>query len=591
MLRSPLLLSLLTGCGAAHRSAAPEDPALASAAEEPAHTNPFTAIAAFADSVADRGARLLADDPWDAPATTVRYLDQGWGPVETLWYYYANQGSRLLPRDTLLNLEAAQGTEPLATPETFARFRFLNQAPTPNNPDGLPVGFATDGDQVGLTCAACHTGQLVYEGTALRVDGAPALMDMLGFFEEIEGSLRATLADDDKFARFAAATGAAGDQEKEAATRLSLQRSLGFFETYTRNFEEVPGGYGRVDAIGGIVNQVIRFTSGTTYASQANAPASYPLLWDAPRHDYVQWTGFSTNSGIGALGRNTGEVVGVFGEIHVTGVHDASENKAGFATSVRGQTLVDLEETLWKLQSPVWPEDVLPAIDQARAERGAGIYDAQCASCHALLDRDDPKRRVTAQITGIDVVGTDPKSATNLHDARVPAGVLEGSLLPDGSRVYGQEASGLDLLTGVVGNTLKQNKAAAIRTLANAKIWGLTETPKQGDHAADTDADPVASLLSYKARPLNGAWASSPYLHNGSVPTLYDLLLPEAERPARFAVGRWTYDPVKVGYVSEGEDPWVFDTSVDGNRNTGHLYGTTLSDADRWALVEYLKTL
>ena len=101
----------------------------------------------------------------------------------------------------------------------------------------------------------------------------------------------------------------------------------------------------------------------------------------------------------------------------------------------------------------------------------------------------------------------------------------------------------------------------------------------------------MAPLRAYKARPLNGIWASSPYLHNGSVPTLYDLLRPAAERPVRFAVGRWEFDPKKVGDVSEGESPWGLDTSVDGNRNSGHDYGTTLSEADRWALVEYLKSL
>ena len=90
---------------------------------------------------------------------------------------------------------------------------------------------------------------------------------------------------------------------------------------------------------------------------------------------------------------------------------------------------------------------------------------------------------------------------------------------------------------------------------------------------------------------LNGIWATAPYLHNGSVPTVYDLLLPAAARPKKFAVGRWEYDPRKVGYVSDGEVPWVLDTSMTGNHNGGHEYGTALSEEDRWALVEYVKTL
>jgi hypothetical protein len=70
-----------------------------------------------------------------------------------------------------------------------------------------------------------------------------------------------------------------------------------------------------------------------------------------------------------------------------------------------------------------------------------------------------------------------------------------------------------------------------------------------------------------------------------------DLLLPAAARPKQFAVGRREFDPKKVGYVSDGQVPFVLDTSMTGNSNRGHEYGTTLSDADRAALLEYLKTL
>ena len=584
---SALYLLAVLGCGT-HSTAPTATPLDETAAERP---SPFAEIEAFAGTINDRGALLPAGDPWGETATRIRYLDQNWGPVETLWFYYADQGSRLIPRETLLHLERADSEAPLAAAETFLRYRYLPQVPTPNNPDGLPVGFTQDGEYIGLTCAACHTGQIIYGETAVRIDGAPSLGNMIGLFEEIQASLEATLADEAKLARFLRAVGAAGDAEAEAQARLSLERSRLFFSSYTVNFTEVPGGYGRVDAIGAILNQVLRFTSGTGSATQANAPTSYPLLWDAPRHDYLQWTAFSANAGPGSLGRNVGEVVGVFGDVHATASHSDRENDAGFASSIKAHNLVDMEETLWRLQSPVWPEDILPPIDREKAARGAQLYAETCSGCHALLDRADPKRRVTAQVLGLEQVGTDPRSALNLVDAVVPTGVLEGSLTPDGKGVYGSEAPASELIVAVGAGVLKQNKAAVLRTLANARRWDLAETPKQGDHPPDTADDPIGSWRAYKARPLNGAWASAPYLHNGSVPTLYDLLLPEAERPTQFAVGLWSYDPVKVGYVSDGEAPWVFDTTITGNHNPGHLYGTTLSDADRWALVEYLKTL
>jgi len=122
----------------------------------------------------------------------------------------------------------------------------------------------------------------------------------------------------------------------------------------------------------------------------------------------------------------------------------------------------------------------------------------------------------------------------------------------------------------------------------------------------------------YKPRPLEGVWATPPFLHNGSVPNLYSMLLPPAQRSTRFFVGRRDFDPKYVGYVSTPADPneadgfWL-DTSVAGNHNSGHAFtatpeqlsayhadpkahplpsgviGPLLSDDERWAIVEYLK--
>ena len=124
---------------------------------------------------------------------------------------------------------------------------------------------------------------------------------------------------------------------------------------------------------------------------------------------------------------------------------------------------------------------------------------------------------------------------------------------------------------------------------------------KSGNYDPDTTANPFNSLLSYKARSLNGIWATAPFLHNGSVPTLYDLLLPvkckEGTgdgkcRPDSFVVGAREFDPVKVGFRSEGYGGFKFNTALRGNRNTGHEYGACgMSDADRWDLIEYLKSL
>jgi hypothetical protein len=124
--------------------------------------------------------------------------------------------------------------------------------------------------------------------------------------------------------------------------------------------------------------------------------------------------------------------------------------------------------------------------------------------------------------------------------------------------------------------------------------------PAQPDELARWNA--VKDLLGYKARPLDGIWATAPYLHNGSVPTLYHLLLPPAQRPKSFWLGSRDYDPAKVGYVWAAKPAtgraWEFvavggdGKSVDGNGNQGHDYGVSgLSEADRMALLEYMKSL
>ena len=101
----------------------------------------------------------------------------------------------------------------------------------------------------------------------------------------------------------------------------------------------------------------------------------------------------------------------------------------------------------------------------------------------------------------------------------------------------------------------------------------------------------------YAAMPLSGLWLSAPYLHNGSVPNLRDLLNPPSERPKKFYRGYDVFDPDNVGFISDlAQDSqtskrfFEFDTSLPGNSNEGHLFGTELTAQEKEALIEYLKT-
>jgi hypothetical protein len=101
----------------------------------------------------------------------------------------------------------------------------------------------------------------------------------------------------------------------------------------------------------------------------------------------------------------------------------------------------------------------------------------------------------------------------------------------------------------------------------------------------------------YVAEPLGGLWLNGPYLHNGSVPTLRDLLEPPAQRPATFIRGLDVVDARNGGFVAPSCDPrqqpaegFCFDTRLVGNSNDGHVYGTALSTAEKSDLVAYLLT-
>ena len=120
----------------------------------------------------------------------------------------------------------------------------------------------------------------------------------------------------------------------------------------------------------------------------------------------------------------------------------------------------------------------------------------------------------------------------------------------------------------------------------------------------------IATVPHYRARPLDGVWATAPYLHNGSVPTLDDLLKPQDQRPTRFCVGSRQFDPQKVGLMDEPGDRCPsglteFDTRSLANSNRAipsrhradvtklpsGVIGPAFSDSERRDLIEYLKTL
>jgi hypothetical protein len=108
----------------------------------------------------------------------------------------------------------------------------------------------------------------------------------------------------------------------------------------------------------------------------------------------------------------------------------------------------------------------------------------------------------------------------------------------------------------------------------------------------------IRRTAAYVAETLDGLWLRAPYLHNGSVPTLFDLLEAPPGRPRAFLRGGEVLDSVHGGFVAPACDPtrtekgaFCFDTAMPGNANSGHVYGTDLAAADKADLLAFLLTL
>ncbi|MEM7743738.1 MAG: di-heme-cytochrome C peroxidase [Pseudomonadota bacterium] len=533
---------------------------------------------------------------------------QNWSDDVRAGFWHLDQGSLAIPYDLARAVEVANGEALFLSHGNVARYRYVPQNAGGLNPDGLPLGFTKskpgfDGQEyLGMTCSACHSTVMTYEGTGLLIDGAPTMGDFQGFWYAYTDALKANM-DGEKFDRLA---GRLLGEAPSAADTRALKRRLGAAHKRmaTRlklNQTDVAYGYGRVDAIGHIYNAVASANLGIPRnAAPPNAPVSYPFLWGTHQSNVVQWNGFAPNAPLdpniriaGPLIRNFGEVLGVFGEIDL---RKGSRNRAEtYPNSVRIENLLTVEEWLERLAPPAWPEDILGDIDPDLAVRGAGVYrDRQlgnCAGCHEVAR--DPFACYNAVMVPLKAVGTDPGQAENsLREARTGplAGRYAGLAPPLGEDRLPRKAPVLDILKHEIVRAamhdVKRRKLRSLRVL----VSGIRQ--ERDEEKCAVTPTGVGDLRSYKARPLNGIWATAPYLHNGSVPSLAALLTAEAERPETFTLGGWEYDPVDVGYAPyEGPNAFTFDTRLEGNSNQGHTWGTDLSPENKAALIEYLKTL
>ncbi len=511
-------------------------------------------------------------------------LDQGWDDQTRENFHFTPQGSELLRYDYLLALEQPTSSAPFAANDYLASFGYLPAPPSALNADGLPIGFAKYIDPAsevayfGPTCAFCHVSQLNYKNVGMQIEGAGTLANFNALFNALIEALEATVDDSGKFSRFANAV--LGPNHTQAqADALFADLANVTQQLVRRNMQNTPAhppGFARADAFGNIFNVLMGDGVGEpSNIIPPDDPVSYPFLWTTAQLDLVQWNGSASNAGlIGPIARNIGEVIGVFGNLQIE-----PNSGDGYPSTVNLDNLGNLEVWVEGLLSPAWPDRYLPRLNHAKAAKGKVIYDQICAGCHQVIDRTRTDLDIAVVMIPATQVGTDPSMTVNYATRSGLTGILQGTKeFIIGGDLFGTTAPGSDFLdNGVIG------------VLLNHPFDGLeAEIDEYEKIRRASSFDPE----SYKARPLNGIWATAPYLHNGSVPSLMQMLTPPTQRLAQFYLGSREFDPVNVGFeTAQTPGAFLYDTTLPGNSNEGHAWGTGLSDRQKSELLEFLKSL
>ena len=602
--------------------------------------------------------------PSRPPVEKVVWLEQNWSAEQRQWFSHADQGTRtfFIPYEWLAALEQP-GFKLFGEPglildgDYLAKLGFIPGEVSAFNKAGLPVGFAMDADAldpvtgeksagIGFTCAACHTGHMTYEGTSIRYSGGPAMISVDTLMIVLFRSMFETQYNQRQFERFAARV--LGDNNT-AEARAELQRH--YSTMFMMMIEEVfagisaqseaiiladiesnressllrdiadniknnlapKEGFARTDALNRIGNQVFALDAGKPQNAVAiTAPVSYPFIWSSSWFAWVQYDGSIMQPMI----RNVGEGLGVGALLNTDG-----DSPDRFASTVRVENLFRIENQLAGpppfaarefagLRAPQWPETLLGEIDQSKAHAGAELYQTHCQHCHLppvgsaefwsekywTVSNAAGVRLLDLPMIAVDDIGTDPNQANVLAKRTVDT---TGMGL-DTEVFAGDECKPMHISDGK-----KINYAFALGVVVQetANHWYAANdiSPEQQQVMNGNLPNCLRAPVAYKARPLNGIWATAPYLHNGSVPNLYALLSPVDERPQQFYVGNLEFDPVKVGYqTGKKKGLFEFNTDKPGNSNAGHVFsdmsvkgviGPGLNEQERSALVEFLKTL
>jgi mono/diheme cytochrome c family protein len=493
--------------------------------------------------------------------------------------------------------------------------------------------------------------------------------NMPHFVPVMLASMTSTLVNPIKFNRFALnVLGAEHYREGKAALRTEFKKTffallnVGIIEK-SHDLVTVQEGYARTDALTRIGNAVFGDHITENNYKKVNAPVNYPPVWDIWKFDWVQYSGSVAQP----MARNLGESLGVgatydFFDTYMRPIPDADR----YWTSTRMPDLHNIEEALRELRPPVWQEDLLGKIDMDKAAKGGLAFIRTCQGCHGPHPASLRQKTLEApgksaaqphwkmKLLSAYEIGTDPTAAVNfvrrtfdltdtglsIEEVKDVVGhemnlMTDRELAYDFKKVHDQCKALPRVIAAdkcdaweVARKTAHDKTTQALdsinlREITNGQAlnyFGLLMKRllyAEGKYSKEEQAkyngfgalDLPQVKLVYKARPLGGVWATAPYIHNGSVRNLYQMLVPQHERDRKFFIGRPEFDPVQVGFklADKKDGGFWLDTSINGNANTGHEFragytqwqpgnapqfgviGPAYTPDERYEIIEYIK--
>lgn len=549
---------------------------------------------------------------------------------------------------------------------------------------------------IGVNCSFCHSNILSVEGQERFVEGAPNMLNIRGFFQDLFASTAKTMLTEELLDAFLKDSNVQGNTtaiavdfvksfKKEMGLDTWVQRRLGkvinildseYYEvkrgktlrqamyekrdvvekylthllklTYGLNeltpelqarmrffaasigvnpdLPLTPEGFARTDAFGRIANLVAR----TKNPVPLTATSSVPPMWNIEYRALFHWNA-NTNS---VVMRNVGQSFGL-GALLVPNAYDP---RTRYDSTTNLHNLHRLETLIYKARSPRWVEDFNAKVEASLLKGGCETYHNTCAKCHEpKAQRVGPQQAlIDYKMIPLDVIKTDPLYT---HQQAIP---VEGMAF----------RKALFAFTGAVRDRYYQRfnvspEEQALwekRELRGPEVFRDTVLGENSFVGTSSYVNvPSSPTPGYPARHLAGVWATAPYLHNGSVANLYELLQPSHLRSKMFFVGSREYDSRRLGFRSDFDSlprienleekardllshrPGIiarvkglkvkppaniweakiqvacmeypercFNVAHEGNSNAGHegeRFGTNLPDQKKRELIEFLKVL